>query len=177
MRGTVTEKGSYKYCVVCSAPLEEINLEGYTRHRCTECGEILYRNPVPGAGGLLVSNGNILLVRRSIEPRRNMWCIPSGFMEHGESPEDTLKREVKEETGLEVKEWELFSFYSVLEDPRYHCILFIYNVTDWQGEENPGDDAGEIRWFPLDNIPEDMAFDNHSRIIEQYIMEKVRSEK
>ncbi len=128
---------------------------------------------MPAVGGLFIQDGTVLLGRRGIEPRETMWSLPAGFMEYGESPEETLKREVQEETNLRVINCALFRLYSVHDDPRYHCILIIFAVDEWEGEETPGDDVSELKWFALDRLPKDMAFRAHREVIEQYIVENV----
>src|SRR5437762_56298 len=70
---------------------------------CSSCGHIHYENPVPTAGGFIIENGKLLLVRRAIEPFKGMWDIPGGFLEKNEHPEEALHREMREELSVEVE--------------------------------------------------------------------------
>ena len=70
--------------------------------RCATCTTAHWRNAKPGAGGLVMHDNKLLLVRRSNEPRLGYWDIPGGFCEEAEHPINAAKREVFEETGLQV---------------------------------------------------------------------------
>jgi 8-oxo-dGTP diphosphatase len=114
--------------------------------------------------GILVEDGKILLIKRAAEPFKGQWALPGGRIDDGETAEDCLKREMKEETGLEVEPVRLIGIYSDPgRDPR-GIIAATYLVKRVGGELKAGDDAGEAEWFPLDNLPE-LATD-HSKMVE-----------
>src|SRR4029450_1887373 len=73
------------------------------RLTCRVCGFVVYASSKPTAGALCVENGRVLLARRASEPFEGRWDIPGGFLEEGEDPVDGLRRELKEETGLDVE--------------------------------------------------------------------------
>ncbi|HYX11177.1 MAG TPA: NUDIX hydrolase, partial [Candidatus Acidoferrum sp.] len=73
------------------------------RLTCAACGFVVYASSKPTAGALCVENGRILLARRAEEPFKGRWDIPGGFLEEGEDPVAGLRRELKEETGLDVE--------------------------------------------------------------------------
>ena len=90
--------------------------------------------------------------------------MPGGFVDYGESAEQAAKREALEETGVHVQELRQFQVYSKPgRDPRFHTLTVVF-IAKAQGEVRAGDDASEARWFALDDLPKDMAFD-HSQII------------
>lgn len=121
----------------------------------------------------VVEMGNkILLIRRKNEPFKGCWALPGGFMEYGESAEDAVKREIKEEANLKIKIRRLLGVYSAFgRDPRGHVISICY-VAKAKGKERGGSDAEDARFFSLAEIKkEKLAFD-HSKIIEDYITVK-----
>lgn len=162
--------GGYCYCPFCSSPLAKQNLDGHDRLTCTrsECDFIYYHNPVPAAGALVVKDKKILLVKRAHPPKIDWWCIPAGFMEWNEHPRETTIREVEEETGLVIKATSLFNIYSGDDDPRTNAILVLYLAEEVGGKLEAGDDASDVRYFELDEIPKELAFVAHNQAIEDY---------
>lgn len=153
------------YCPRCATRLEPRPEHGTMRPTCPACGHIWYRNPVPAAGVLLVERREILLVRRKYDPRAGAWCLPSGFMEAGETPEQTAIRETFEETGLNVEITGLFGVYAGFDDPRVRAVLVLYTAERTGGTALAGDDALELGWFPLEQPPDDIAFAAHRRAL------------
>jgi len=107
--------------------------------------------------------GRVLLARRAHEPDAGLWDAPGGFLEEGEDPLDGLRRELREETGLEV---EPGRFVGTFVDtygvgPGAPPVLnLVWEVEVVGGEAAPADDVAELRWFPRDALPpdEDVAF-------------------
>ena len=135
------------------------------RSVCPVCSLVLYRNPVPAAGVILVDVGQVLLVKRRYPPRARRWCLPAGFMEYGETPERCARRELREETGLVARLTGLFGVYAGLDDPRARAVLILYTGRRVGGRLAPGDDASEARMFQLDGLPEPLAFAAHARAL------------
>ena len=138
---------------------------GTMRPTCPACGYVWYRNPVPAAGVLLVEGGRVLLVKRAWEPRAGAWCLPAGFMEAGETPQQTAVRELQEETGVIAQLTGLFGVYAGFDDPRVRAVLILYTGLATGGETRAGDDAIELAWFPLDALPTDLAFASHRQAL------------
>lgn len=153
------------YCPRCATPLEPRNEHGTMRPTCPACAFIWYRNPVPAAGVLLVEAGRVLLVRRKYEPRTGDWCLPAGFMEAGETPEQTAVRELREETGLDAALTGLFGVYAGFDDPRVRAVLILYTARREGGRLVPGDDALEADWYPLEALPAAIAFAAHRQAL------------
>ncbi len=108
----------------------------------------------------------VLLIKRGNEPFKNQWALPGGFIEIDEELEDAAKRELFEETGIiQNKLTQLFTEGTVGRDPRHRTIGVIYSG-EFENNDNPlnaGDDAKELRWFAIHNLPQ-LAFD-HNKII------------
>ena len=107
----------------------------------------------------------VLLIKRGSEPCKDMWALPGGFMNIDESAEEAAIRELKEETGIDVKEVTQVGAYSKVErDPRERVItIAFYTVIDNPVRAVGQDDAKQAEWFTLDNLPT-LAFD-HSEIL------------
>ncbi len=166
----------FRFCPRCGARLREENHHGRIRLVCPNCGFIFYQNPVPAAGVILTRDNNVLLVKRKFEPRAGMWSLPAGFMEYGETVEETAVRELKEETNLDVKLIRLFGVYTGCDDPRNQAVLIMYEGSILGGELRPGDDASEVHFFPLDDLPEEIAFEAHRKVLEE-LNQKMRETK
>ncbi len=123
------------------------------------------RNPFCTVDAIIETEGGIILIKRKNPP--SGWAIPGGFVDYGESLEDAVRREAKEETGLDIKLIRQFHTYSdPKRDPRHHTVSTIFIATA-AGKPKAGDDAREVGIFNKDNLPEDIAFD-HRQILEDY---------
>lgn len=152
----------FAYCPRCAAPLEDFQEGHQSRRRCPACGYIHYNNPVPAAGGIILRDRAICLVRRAFEPRRGFWSLPAGFMEYNESPRQCAEREVGEETGLAARATDVVGVYAGFDDPRQHAVLIVYWMEEL--ELRPvvaGDDADDVQFFRHDKLPEGIAFRAH----------------
>lgn len=119
---------------------------------------------------VVVRGNEVLLVQRGSEPFKGCWALPGGFMEMDETIEHCAIRELQEETGLAFSEKDinLTGVYSApWRDPRGRTVTAAYMISrEWRtesGEPHAGDDAAEVRWWPLEALPP-LAFD-HAEII------------
>lgn len=115
-----------------------------------------------GAGVFLLDEQKrLLLMRRS---DNGCWGFPGGSIEPGELVEDAAKREVLEETNLEVGEMSLFGvfsgpelYYKYPNGDEVYNILIVYLSHDWLGEIKLNDEHTDWKWFNADEIPEDIS--------------------
>lgn len=160
----------FRFCPVCGSDFVERELDHKLRPQCSndDCAFIYYHNPTPAAGAVVIENSKILLVKRSAPPKIGYWCLPAGFMEFDEHPSETAVRELKEETGLDIKLKGLFEIYSGNDDPRTNAVLILYLAENNGGEPVAGDDASEAVFFSFDEIPENIAFLSHRQALKDY---------
>ncbi len=126
-------------------------------------------NPLITVDAIIEIDGGIVLIQRKNPPPG--WAIPGGFVDYGETLEDAVCREMKEETCLDVNLVRQFHTYSdPKRDPRHHTVTTIFIATA-SGTPEAADDAEDVGIFTRDNLPEDMAFD-HRQILEDYFNKK-----
>ena len=156
-----------RFCPLCGGPLAETPIEGRDRKKCASCRFVLYENPAPAAAALVLKGSEILLTRRAIRPFRGSWTLPAGYEESDEAPADTAVRETFEETGLKVRPFGLYDVFHTGDDPRKRAILIVYLCEVVGGELSPGDDALDARFFPLDELPDEIGFHNNRAVLER----------
>ena len=112
------------------------------------------------------AGGELLLIQRKNEPFRDQWALPGGFVDQNEDLADAARRELLEETGIQVMHLEqLKAFGKPGRDPRGHMIsvAFLVTVTDENLVAKAADDAADAKWFSVNDLPK-LAFD-HAEII------------
>jgi 8-oxo-dGTP diphosphatase len=112
--------------------------------------------PVIGVGAVVVKDGKALIVKRAHEPRKGEWSLPGGRVELGETLVDAVRREIREETGLEIQVGpvvELFDRIHRLDGRvRYHFVIVDYLCTCIGGDLCAGDDAEDAAWVTADEL-------------------------
>jgi thiamine-phosphate diphosphorylase len=155
------------FCPRCARELEKRLLEDKERAFCAACREVVYENPLPATAVVVFNEqGDLLLVRRGQEPGKGKWCLPGGFQEIDETPEQCALRELREETGIVGRIEDLVGL-EMSPHPQVRSVLVVgYRALALGGELKAGDDATEAAFFPLPGLPE-LAFQSHARIIER----------
>jgi 8-oxo-dGTP diphosphatase len=113
--------------------------------------------PVVGVGGVVTRDGRALLVRRGHEPRKGEWSLPGGLVELGERLTDAVRREIEEETGLDVEVGPVVeTFDRVHRDPegrvRFHFVIVDYLCVARSGAAIAGSDAEALAWVTSEEI-------------------------
>jgi ADP-ribose pyrophosphatase YjhB (NUDIX family) len=158
-------RSEYRYCPKCAGPLQVRFTEGCERQVCSKCGFVFYQNPVPAAAVIMQREAEILLVQRKFEPRIGDWSLPAGFVEWGESADETAVREAKEETGLDIAVGGLYGVYAARDYWDYQVLLVVYRAEILGGELKAGDDALDARFFNFSALPPNIAFRIHHNIL------------
>ena len=107
--------------------------------------------PIAGVGAIVLQQDDVLLVRRGNEPQKGLWSLPGGALELGESLHQGVRREVLEETGLQVRVLQFAEFFErIMTDDtgaiEYHYILLDFLCEPVGGVLSAGDDAAEAAW-------------------------------
>lgn len=140
---------------------------------CSGCGYIFYENPVVGVAAIILDGeGRILLGRRSGSSYRGLWCIPCGYVEYDEDVYDAVVRELKEETGLDIKIKGVFTVQSNFHNPEVHTVGIWFEAEVAGGELKAQGDLDEVGYFDLSSPPP-LAFPTDAVVINMLRERKV----
>lgn len=148
---------------------------GRAPFHCEACGFLFYFNPAIAVGAVLLApDDTVLLIRRARDPHQGKLSVPGGFVDVGEVAEDALRREIREEVGLEVKRLDYFCSLP----NQYHYRGVTYQVLDFffigqvdskSVQTDPGEVA-EVCWLPRSQIALDgIAFDSVREMLRRFI--------
>ena len=157
------EVGTWRRCPQCGAELEHD--EGEAKVECPQCGFRHYAHSQVTACAIVADDeGRVLLTRRANPPYEGYWDLPGGFVGEAEHPHDAVRRELREETGLDVEPKELIGIwvdrYAERGENGPATMNLYFAASARGGEGEPGDDVAELRWsrpaeFPP---PQELAF-------------------
>lgn len=113
--------------------------------------------PLVGVAAVVLRDHEVLLVQRGREPAKGVWGLPGGLLELGETLVEGVRREVREECGVEVKVGPLLGVFEPMLRDEQGRLRFHYVVVDWlayyvRGQLRPADDAADARWVSLDTL-------------------------
>ncbi len=158
----------WRYCPKCAGNLEPTGDTG--PKRCVRCGAVFYLNPKPTASAVVTRNGRALLARRARAPFEGYWDLPGGFIEPDEDPIAAVKREVREETGLEIEVLDLLGIFPDRYGEAGEPTLNIHYLARAGADQpRPADDVAEVCWFGPTELPETVAFKNVARALAAWV--------
>jgi 8-oxo-dGTP diphosphatase len=128
--------------------------------------------PLVGVGGVVISDGRALLIRRGGPPLQGEWSIPGGMLELGETIEEGVRRELAEETGLEVRVLDFIEvFERIFPDDhgkiKYHFVILDYLCTVVSGEARAASDVTAVAWAREEELAKYALTPTATRVIKR----------
>jgi ADP-ribose pyrophosphatase YjhB (NUDIX family) len=143
----------WRHCPRCTAALDN---DGSVAS-CPGCGFVTYASSAPAVSALVLDDeGRVLLARRAHEPDAGLWDVPGGFLDEGEHPRDGLRRELREEAGLDVEPGAFAGAYLDTYGAgagAASVLNLVYDARIRSGRPVPADDVAELAWFAPDALP------------------------
>lgn len=162
----------FGFCPVCGS--NKFNINDFKSKRCEDCGFIFYFNPQAATVAIILNKkGELLVARRAKEPAKGTLDLPGGFADSFETGEEGVKREVLEETGLEVIDTEyLFSLPNIYTycgfEEHTLDLFFLCKVKD-ETIPKANDDVEELHWIPLKEInPKEFGLESIRKGVEKF---------
>lgn len=157
---------NYQFCPFCAQKLVLKSDGERLRKRCLACNWTYYPREGASVMSLILRGKKVLMVKRNREPYKGTWMFPAGYTEFGEHPEESLKREVKEETGLKVVSSKLIKVFQAVDDksaPGH--FIFTYSVKATGKLKNGDKDENqEVAWQDIGNLPQ-IGWKIHKEIV------------
>jgi len=167
--GILSEKGlTLNYCSSCGHKISfgKVPEDDIPRYHCEKCGAIHYQNPKMIVGTIPYWQDKILLCKRAIEPRKNLWTLPAGFLEDNEKIEEGAVRETEEEANANIEIVRLFAVYSL---PKVSQVYFLFLANLLNLDFRPGAETLEVTLFKPEEIPwQEIAFSSIKFTLEKY---------
>ena len=169
----------FRFCPVCGSAHFEIH--NFKSKHCADCGFTYYANPCSATAAFIVNDRDeLLVVRRAKEPARGTLDLPGGFCDMQETVEEGMRREIKEETGLDVGQMEyLFSSPNVYQysGMGVHTLDmdFLVRVHGDVPIVRAADDAADARWMPLGQVnPDDFGLTSIRNAVIRFLNERAK---
>jgi ADP-ribose pyrophosphatase YjhB (NUDIX family) len=161
---------AFKFCPVCGGTLEPRLLKATEPERlvCQRCGFVFYLDPKVAVATIITDDrGQVLLVRRAIEPGYGKWVIPGGYVDRGEEVRAAAIREALEESGVHVRLDRLVNIYSYTGRVP---VIIVYAATMTGGCLACDDEGLEARFFEPGEIPwEELAFRSTTEALREFL--------
>jgi len=162
----------FDFCPACAAALDPSSGDG--GRICSSCRRTWYRNSAPTAGCAIVRDGKALVTQRGVEPEKGRYDIPGGFLGAGEEPIAGLKRELREELGIEVEATveDCVSMVPHPYGPEGDYVLAIgFLARLVAGEPEAADDVAAYRWVDLDDLADlDFAWPHDRELVRKALL-------
>ncbi len=173
MEFTKPMEDAFRYCPRCATAADDV---GEHPFRCHQCGFTFFFGPVTAVGGILRDpEGNILLIRRANDPGKGLLGMPGGFVDRGETAEEALIREIKEEVGLDVDQ---LSYLTTLPNNYTYqgltsCVLdlfFLCELPSFEGLSSNPEEVSDL-WIglPTEEQLDQMAFHSNRMALLEYL--------
>jgi mutator protein MutT len=160
---------SYKHCTYCGGKVTASD----RKFTCTTCKGLRYVNPSPAVTALIFRNNEILLVKRAINPSKNKWDFPGGFVDLNENYEDAIKREMMEELGIKLKNIKYFNSITeryLFKGVNEYVLVVNFLAEIESGNLKPDDDVSEAKFFELNEaLNVDLGFPSMKKVISELI--------
>lgn len=165
-----------KFCSNCGSNVELKIPQDDNRPRfvCESCQIIHYQNPKIVTGCIPQWQDKVLICKRAIEPRKNLWTLPAGFMENGETTQEGAARESKEEANAVMLNMQLFCVYSI---PHISQVYTFYTADVKDGVHSSGPESLETCFVTEDEMPwQQLAFPVIAETLKLYYQDKKAGE-
>ena len=143
----------FDYCPACAARLDDSGDDGALH--CPACDRVWYRDSSPTAGAAIVHEGRALVTQRARDPEKGKFDVPGGFLRPGEHPVDGLKREIREELGVEIDTDidQCISMVPHTYGPEGDFVLALgFRARLVSGDPSPADDVAAFRWVTTEDL-------------------------
>ena len=165
----------FQYCPVCGGKLHSRTLKADEPERlvCPQCSFVFYLDPKVVACSIVEMDGQIVLLKRAIDPQKGKWVLPGGYVDRGEEVRAAALRETKEECGLKIRTKELLGLYSY---PGSVSVVAVYVAEPSGGELIVGDETAEVGLYVPESIPwNELAFQSTIDALKDYLKKRERS--
>ena len=166
---------TFRYCPWCGAPNTNPSSNPF---RCNQCQHVHYFSPTAAVGAIVVRNHELLFLVRNKDPGKGRYGLPGGFVDAGETLEQSLVREVSEETSLVVTHHEYLCSYPnqyLYKDVNTSVVdaFFLCQVQDDSATVIEQEEVAEFRWLePTETVLANMAFESNRLAILHYLKRK-----
>ncbi|WP_299521725.1 NUDIX domain-containing protein [Winogradskyella sp.] len=161
-----------KYCSRCGSKIEQIEIDsaGHMHHICLRCDAVFYDNPKIIVNTLIECNNKILLCKRAVKPKIGFWTLPGGYMESNETTDGAAIRETKEETGVDVKNLQLYALFNC---PAINQVYFIFRGHVHNENTCTSEETSEVKYFSECDIPwENLSYGLMRQVLDWYFQDK-----
>jgi ADP-ribose pyrophosphatase YjhB (NUDIX family) len=167
---------SYRYCPLCATELEKRLIYHQQRLVCPACGFVHFLDPKVVVIGLVVHQGQVLLVRRASEPAKGLWSLPGGYMDAGEMPAEALRRELYEEVALPIQVVRFVDFFPIAAAHGRNAGIVLAFYAQPMGEPRALHCAEEVSaadWFASHELPVELAFESTRTLLDRWQSEPI----